>query len=87
VAIDLASEGGCGTTVILLFTGNSHTQITQSEQKPGHGAETNSLNSTLQVVLTKHFPEGAIRCRRSNIGLKFLLVEQILNARLLERCQ
>jgi hypothetical protein len=83
MAIDLASEGGCGITAILLFARNSHIQITQSEQKPGHGGETNSLNSTFQVVLTK-FRVGAVWCRHSNVGLKFVLAEQIHNARLLE---
>jgi hypothetical protein len=36
------------------------------------------------VVLTKHFPAGAMWCWSGNTGLKFVLVEQIHNARLLE---
>lgn len=40
--------------------------------------EINPPNSTLQVGFASHYPVDTVRCKYSNVGLWFLLVEQFL---------
>lgn len=48
------------------------------------GQDTNLLQSILQAGLAKYVPADAVICQRNNVGLQFVLVEQIHNAHLHE---
>jgi hypothetical protein len=70
---------------VTLFLASNSLKTRQSEQVYSHSGETNPLNSTFQVNFTIHFPTDSVRRHCSNVGLQFILVEQIHNVQLLER--
>jgi hypothetical protein len=45
-----------------------------------HGGVNGPLDSTVQIVLTAYFMADDVSCQCSNVGLQFILVEQIHNA-------
>lgn len=59
-------------------------KLRQSEQVHYHGGETNPLNYTFQVIHGTQFRADATKCKCSNVGLQFALLEQIHNALLCE---
>jgi len=53
-----------------------------NQQVHCHSADTNSLNSTTQVFFAAHFPADAVRFQCINVGLQFVLVDQMNDAQL-----
>jgi hypothetical protein len=68
-------QGGCGMTVIL-FLARQKNEVSSCAYR----------SSACQVFFVTHFPAYTEMCHCSNIGLQFVLLEQIYNMWLCE-CQ